>query len=234
MTQTNSSHSERLLAGLALVAALTADAALLPASLMEAAAAAELPKAAAEDVLQVLADPAVVAACLQLVITPTNDAAKGAGAAVGDGTLLRQAVSCVLQYATAAEPEVAAAFGACQACLPGLVKLVAVGSTRSSTPDAVKVSVLQLLYSLSSSAAEASAATSAAAVAMDGAAPAVPALAAAPAVKELVEQHKIIPCFVQMLGEVRVVKGRPAVSLGRCGWSRAGLQSAWGGAGGQG
>jgi hypothetical protein len=219
MTQANSSNSERLLAGLTMLAALATDAALLPAGLVEAAAAVELPKASAEDILQVLADPAAVAACLHVTITPAHDAEKGPETAASTGVLLRQAAACVLQLAMAAEPAVAAAFSACGGCLSGLVKLVAASGTSSSTPDAIKVSVLQLLHSLSSAAAGATSVSASTAMAADGTA--VPAATAAAAVKELVVQHKIIPCLVQMLGEVRVVKGRPAVSAAALAAQRA-------------
>jgi hypothetical protein len=155
MTGSNKSSNERLHAGLAMVAALATDAAILPVNLAEAAAAVELPNTSAEDIL--LLQPAAAASCLQAVLAPAKESARHPEADAEQASLLRQAAACLLQFGIAAEPAAAAALGTCQGCLSGLTKLVAAGSTSSSTPAAVKVSVLQLLHSLANSAANSTA-----------------------------------------------------------------------------
>lgn len=206
---------DRLHAGLALVAALAADSAQLHPDLAEAIAAAELPAAAVDDVLQLLTDPAAVSACVQVITAESSTPAAGPAAAARHSVLLRQSAACVLQLAVMAEPEVATALSA-GSCLASLVRLVASGSTADRTPQALKASVLQLLHSLCSAAATAAsppaADTLSAASAADGTSVPSQQHPAAAAVDQLVKQHKVVPCLVQLLGEVRVSRGKAVLS----------------------
>lgn len=254
LTNPSSNTAERLQATLILAEALApatgtaAEATPVPAELAALAVPADLPKAAAADVLHMLSDPTSAKACMSVVAAPPASAATSAAAGASDtaeqDVLVRQAAAWVLDRAAAAEPAVAAAVVHSAGCLTSLVKLVTAGSTANSTPPAVKVDVLQLLCTISRStvtsgstegpAAQSQPATAARTAA--GAAGAAPTAAAASAgvagaantrataAQQLVQEHKLIPALVQCLGEVKVVKGKAAVSVAQRPRSAAGLK----------